>query len=192
MSDKDDLGNDANDLFRGPIIVDADETTDTLAMRLEERLADLLEFYDCDATPDGWKELALKMALTHSIDGKRVMEVVGLGVRPEKSPGAPRGRNWILYGMRIEAMMRMHPEKLNTALKSAKFIKKNDKNIRSSIRTMQNNYTRFKKEFVVTEDPDTGILSLYGRTENEEGVSDCDLDEALNLAAQNLESKSRE
>jgi hypothetical protein len=70
----DDLPAWAKPLDSGPINVDETTTDEALTAALQERLAALLRLYNCEPTPDGWRALALRLALDHEIGGRPVCE----------------------------------------------------------------------------------------------------------------------
>ena len=61
MSDDDSQG----PLFREPISITDETTAEDLTEEIEERLSALLSYYNCDASPEGWRDLALRLALEH-------------------------------------------------------------------------------------------------------------------------------
>ena len=52
-------------LSRAPIAIEETVSDGALAIELLERLGALLESYHCDATPEGWRNLALRLAIKH-------------------------------------------------------------------------------------------------------------------------------
>ena len=54
-------------LSRPPIKVDNSMSDEALASELAERLKALLEANSCDATPEGWRKLAIALALRHEL-----------------------------------------------------------------------------------------------------------------------------
>jgi hypothetical protein len=79
----------ARPLFAGPITFDENTPPGDLAAALEERLEGLLSLYNVEPTPEGWKTLALRLALDHAIAGKKVMEVRTPVDHDSSGPGRP-------------------------------------------------------------------------------------------------------
>lgn len=85
----------ARPLTRGPIEVDERTTFDELAKEFSERLDALMKHYQCDATPEGWRRLALRLALDHEIEqGTPAMRVIVPVDRLPEAGGAEPGKNW--------------------------------------------------------------------------------------------------
>jgi hypothetical protein len=94
VDDEEDLPKWARSLEGGPITVDESTTDEALIEAFMPRLAALLRLYGCEPDPKGWRRLAIRLALDHSIDGKPVMQVVTPVDRPEGAGGAEPGVNW--------------------------------------------------------------------------------------------------
>lgn len=58
-------------LHAGPVKIDDND----LIEKIEERLDALLFLFGCNPTPDGWRDLALQLALKHTENGKRVIDI---------------------------------------------------------------------------------------------------------------------
>lgn len=127
-----DLPEWAAPLTAGPIVLDADTPAETLSAALEERLAALLRLYGCDPTPEGWKDLALRLALEHRVADTPIMEV---RTPVDREPGSggrpidPKQQRWV-HAVRRE--MRADPSL--TAKAAAAKVKKNHKDAPSGAR----------------------------------------------------------
>ena len=96
MNEDDGIPDWARPLVRGPINVDETTTFDGMSDEFRERLEALLQLYQCDATPAGWRTLALRLALEHEIEGTPALRVVVPGDRDPKTGGAEPGDVWWL------------------------------------------------------------------------------------------------
>ncbi|WP_395697196.1 hypothetical protein [Methylocella sp.] len=72
-----DLGKVIEHVKKGSLCIKVDEKTlrESFRATIERRLSALLKVYACDATPDGWKKLALALAMKATLDGVPLMEI---------------------------------------------------------------------------------------------------------------------
>ena len=171
MSDDDDLPWCLEVLQGGPIILDENTSQEELTGALEERLDALLECYFCEATAEGWKDLALKLALEHCSGGVRAMEVrTPVDRNPVGRPLKRKVEMWFYY---MERHLRRDP---TLTVKAAAEIVKRERKDAPSVRRLQNIYSGLSED----------RRALTPRAPWEQKIH-----EALHLAASRLEGKSR-
>lgn len=94
-------------LFDGPIEVGQASDPAELERKFAARLDALLSFYGFDASPDGWRLLACRLAMGHEIAGTRVMEVRAAGALDETAGGRPAGEMWG-WRLRLSTLRKGH------------------------------------------------------------------------------------
>lgn len=96
MVDDDSIPEWARPLFSGPVNL-GEISTQELTSVVEAKLTALLKLYECDATADGWRRLALILVTQHQFAGMKVMDVKRSDDRPVGSVGRPADPNFWLW-----------------------------------------------------------------------------------------------
>lgn len=79
-----------------PLELNEETDAEAFVVALERRLDAILQFHGCSPTPDGWRSLALKLALGFSLKGKNLnnknpLKIITPKTRERKGSGRPKG-----------------------------------------------------------------------------------------------------
>lgn len=79
-----------------PLELNEETDAEAFVAALERRLNAILQFHGCSPTPDGWRSLALKLALGFSLKGKNLknnhlLKIITPKTRERKGSGRPKG-----------------------------------------------------------------------------------------------------
>ncbi|BBF93425.1 hypothetical protein [Blastochloris tepida] len=85
-------------LTAGPIPVTSEATVDDLAAIIAPRLEALMRVYGAEPTPEGWRRLAIGLALSHEPS----LRMWGVHDRPHDEPGRRKDRARLEDGWRLQ------------------------------------------------------------------------------------------
>ncbi|MFG1285269.1 hypothetical protein [Xanthobacter autotrophicus] len=175
MSEDDGIPWCAEVLEGGPVFVDEETDASSLVELLSEKLEAVMEVYDCEPTPEGWRKLALSLVLNMQ-EGRRKVVKTPYSRRESGEPGRPSGdSSWVwLMGQEI-AKSERRGEPI-TAKRAAEIVRAANKDS-PSLRRLQNIYSERDDIRHCIPGPDF-MLMLRAQ-------------EALKVAADRLEEQSR-
>jgi hypothetical protein len=86
----------ANVFDEDPLELNEKTDIEAFVASLERRLDALLQLHGCSPTPDGWRTLALKLALGFTLNGKNLknknpLKIITPKTRERKGSGRPKG-----------------------------------------------------------------------------------------------------
>lgn len=175
-------------LAKPPVVVG--DTTKALDIvgPLQEKLEAVMEFYDCDPTPEGWRKLALKLVLDMQEGPRKVVRTpysrdVSRCGRPPFDPSWA----WLIRQEINEAELRGETV---TAKQAAERVK-NDRKCSLSLRRLENLYSKFNKKYPEGDDHSKCVDIRYS-LQGPDFTLMLKADEAIEIAARRLEEQSRE
>lgn len=170
-------------LAEPPVVVRDDTKVSDIVGPLQEKLEAVMEFYDCDPTPEGWRKLALSLVLDMQ-EGRRVVVKTPYSRHGAGKPGRPPFDPYWVWLMAQEIRESDNRSEPITAKQAADRMKKTHK-CSLSVRRLENLYSEFKNLSTECDDirysfqrPDFLLMLLAG--------------EAMDDAASRLEEQSRE